>query len=659
MAATLIIELTETATNQTTNQSTVKCVIKVSSSGGSYNNTGPSGSVTFGGNASGTYSFTHNFSANTITTLYTRTFTVTHNSDGTGQVTASASFNTEVSPGTITASKTLTLKKIPRASSFSVDGPMTFASTLTFNINRASSSFTHLVQVSMGGSKVFEQGSVATSCQWSIPDNLSPGDADHREALATVTTYSGGTIIGSTTQSFNIYVSDQNRPAINSVTVIDNNGYYDDYGVYLANLSDLSVSISATAYSNASIDHYFARLGDNENVESNLNVVDIGSPNLTGTVPITAGCYDTRGRANNGQRNITVERAVAPQLYVYAFRAASSSSNVEDDEGNYIRIHVTGSTTRPGTKGTNTATVVVKYRRQGVSSWTTLNSANRGSTWDYYVYFSGSASYTYEIEVTATDTIGQDSTQTFTIGTAEPILDFKAGGEGLGMFTVSDVDGIKMGKPIYLPEGALTIYSWNTSNDEYLEGATFGSQGSLTIPGTFSSGDIIAGNVAAFGSGLRFQAVTTGGIEAFEFGTDSTGHPILYWGTPSTTKPIGGDMGRTLYTNSSGWNSGSDIITDAKKYRVFIIHNTSNSQEAMIGIRTNGNYICMFGAISQSDNYMYLNAAHFSTSTAEFGGPTDETWTRIYPRCFQLSPTRNVGTQATAILAIYRVIGVI
>lgn len=654
MAATLIIELTETATNQTNNTSTVKCVIKVSSSGGSYNNTGPSGSVTFGGNASGTYSFTHNFSANTITTLYTRTFSVTHNADGTGQVTASASFNTEVSPGTITASKTLTLKKIPRASSFSVDGPMTFASTLTFNINRSSSSFTHLVQVSMGGSKVFEQGSVATSCQWSIPDSLSPGDADYREALATVTTYSGGTIIGSTTQSFSIYVSDQNRPAINSVTIFDNNGYYDDYGVYLANLSDLSVSISATAYSNASIDRYFARLGDNENTESNLNVVDIGSPNLTGTVPITAGCYDTRGRANNGQRNITIERAVAPRLYVYAFRATSSSSNVENDEGNYIRIHVTGSTTRPGTKGSNTATVVVKYRRQGVSSWTTLNSANRGSSWDYYVYFSGSASYTYEIEVTATDTIGQDSVQTFTIGTAEPILDFKAGGEGLGMFTVSDVDGIKMGKSIYLPNGSLSIYAQpGGSSATYQQvlsfdtaGATF--SGGVTNNGYFNTPD----GMLVTGNGGMVQIMGSEGYGGITIGIDSVGRPTIEWGGPlAASTTIGGMMGKTLYTNSSGWNSGSEEITDSRHYRIFIIHSTSNSQEAMIGIRTNGNYICTFGCLSQSDNYMYINAGHYSTS--------GDTWTRIYPRVYQLSSVRGTGTQATAIQAVYRIIGVI
>lgn len=650
MAVSIYIDMKETAVNQSANTSTVQCDVFAVSTGGSYNTLSPSGSVVFSGSTSGTYNFTHNFSANTTTKIYTRTFTVNHSSDGTGSVTAKATFNTGVSSGTVTATKTITLTKISTASTFSVSGPMTFASNLVFTINRQNPSFTHLVQVSMGGSKVYEQGSVATTCTWAIPDNLSPSDSDYREATATVTTYNGGKIVGSTTQKFNIYVSDQNQPAINSVTIIDNMGYYDDYGVYLTNKSDFSISINATAYSNATITKYWVRVGDGDTTENHLNVVDIGSISLAGYITLTIGVEDSRGHKKTTTRNITLERPTAPRLTVYAFRTTSSSSNVENDEGRYIRIHVTGSTTRPGTKGTNNGTVVVKYKLQTSSSYTTLSSASRGSSWDFYTYFSGSASNVYNIQVTATDQIGQSSTVDYVIGTAEPILDFKAGGEGLAFFGVSDVDGIKMGKPIYLPQNSLDIYTWYNSAYQALLNL---SGGKATFNcGIFADSLGVDENVQLNGSNSLINWFY-GSIARMSLGV-SGGSPVFNW-----YSLIGGDMGRTLYTNSSGWNSGSDVIRDAKKYRIFIIHNTSNSQEAMIGIRTNGNYICVFGAISQSDNYMYLNAAHFSTSTAGFGGATDETWTRIYPRCFQLSPTRNVGTQATAILAVYRVIGVI
>lgn len=654
MPVSIYIDMKETAVNESAKTSTVKCDVFAVSTGGSYNTLSPSGSVTFSGNASGTYNFTHNFSANTTTKIYTRTFTVKHSSDGTGSVTAKATFNTEVSSGTVTATKTITLTKISTASTFSVSGPMTFASQLVFTINRQNTSFTHLVQVTMGGSKVYEQGSVATTCTWSIPDSLSPSDASSREATATVTTYNGGTIIGSTTQKFSIYVSDQNQPAINSVTIIDNMGYYDDYGVYLTNKSDFSISINATAYSNASITKYWVRVGDGENTENHLNVVDIGSISLSGYITLTIGVEDSRGRRSTTTRNITLTKPTAPRLTVYAFRTTSSSSNVENDEGNYIRIHVTGSTTRPGTKGTNNGTVAVKYKLQTSSSYTTLSSANRGSSWDFYTYFSGSASNVYDIQVTCTDQIGQSSTKTYTIGTAEPILDFKAGGEGLGMFTVSDVDGIKMGKNVYLPYGSLDIYAQTAGSSAAYQralyfntvGATF--SGGVTNGGYFTTPDGVLVNQ----NGGKVQIMGSDGYGGITIGIDSSGRPTISWGGPlAASTTIGGDMGRTLYTNSSGWNAGSEEITDSRHYRIFILHNTSNSQEAIIGIRTNGNYINCFGCLSQSDGYMYVNAAHFSTD--------GDTWTRIYPRVFQISPTSGVGTQATSILAVYRIIGVI
>lgn len=632
----------ETAVNESAKTSTVQCDVFAVSTGGSYNTLSPSGSVTFSGNASGTYNFTHNFSANTTTKIYTRTFTVTHSSDGTGSVTAKATFNTEVSSGTVTATKTIPLTKISTASTFSVSGPMTFASNLVFTINRQNASFTHLVQVTMGGSKIYEQGSVATTCTWSIPDSLSPSDANYREATATVTTYSGGTIIGSTTQKFNIYVSDQNQPTINSVNIIDNMGYYGDYGVYLTNKSDFSISIKATAHSNATITKYWVRVGDGESTENHLNVVDIGSISLTGYITLTIGVEDSRGRTKITTRNITLERPTAPRLTLYAFRTTSSSSNVENDEGRYIRIHVTGSTTRPGTKGTNNGTVAVKYKLQTSSSYTTLSNANRGSSWDFYTYFSGSASNAYDIQVTCTDQIGYTATQYYTIGTAEPMLDFKADGEGLGIFSIADVNGIKMGKPIYLPQNSLDIYTWYNNAYQALLNL---SGGKATFNcGIFADSLGVDDNVQLNGSNSLVNWFY-GSIVRMALGV-SSGSPVFNW-----YSRIGGDMGRTLYTNRSGWNSGSEEITDSSKYRVFIIQNTSNGQEAMIGIRTSSNYICTFGCLSQSDNYMYINAAHFSTDGDE--------WTRIYPRCYQLSSIRGTGVQATAILTIYQIIGVI
>lgn len=96
--------------------------------------------------------------------IQTETFVVDHNSDGTKSITISARSNglasswgyssTDASSGDATASVTVTLDTIPRASSISSisnDG-MTIngSNALTVNISRASSSFTHEVKFTFG-----------------------------------------------------------------------------------------------------------------------------------------------------------------------------------------------------------------------------------------------------------------------------------------------------------------------------------------------------------------------------------------------------------------------------------------------------------------------------------------------------------------------------
>lgn len=111
MAVSLILSVSESSVNQANNTSVVKVTLKAKSTSGSYNNTGPSGTITIDGTS---YSFSHNFSANTTTTLATKSKTVTHNADGSKTITVKGYFKTGVSSGNISTSKSVTLTKINR-----------------------------------------------------------------------------------------------------------------------------------------------------------------------------------------------------------------------------------------------------------------------------------------------------------------------------------------------------------------------------------------------------------------------------------------------------------------------------------------------------------------------------------------------------------------
>lgn len=110
------VELTEDSYSVANNTSYVTVKVKITTDSYSYNELSPSGYIEWGGVWSGdsNTSFSHSFSRSMTTTLFSKTYIAKHNDDGSGTVSASVTFYTGISAGTITASKSLTLTKIPR-----------------------------------------------------------------------------------------------------------------------------------------------------------------------------------------------------------------------------------------------------------------------------------------------------------------------------------------------------------------------------------------------------------------------------------------------------------------------------------------------------------------------------------------------------------------
>lgn len=117
------------------NQSTVQYLVKITTSGASHNDNNITTTFYIDGVK---YTKTHKLPSNTTTTVVDKTVTITHNNDGTRSVTASFSTPTNISAGTMTGSKTLTLDPIPRyttINSFTVSKRN--ETSLTFNWSTA------------------------------------------------------------------------------------------------------------------------------------------------------------------------------------------------------------------------------------------------------------------------------------------------------------------------------------------------------------------------------------------------------------------------------------------------------------------------------------------------------------------------------------------
>ena len=306
------------------NTSTVTAKVQLVSTGSSYtiNSTASkSGSLTINGTKY-TFNFTASLSGNQTKTLFTKTVTVSHASDGTKTCSFSATCGINVTLsgtyyGNVTASGSGVFNTIARASSISsVTSSVSVNGTnaVTVNITRAASSFTHTVVFSFGSYSKTTTG-VGTSTSYAIPTswlNAIP-NATSGTANVTVTTYSGSTKIGSAvSKNFTLTVPSTVVPTISAVSLSEAvSGLAAQFGTYVQNKSKIAVSITAAGALSSTIKAYKTTIQG-----ANYTAASFTSGILTqsGTSTVTITVTDSRGRTASTTRSITVTAYDAPKI---------------------------------------------------------------------------------------------------------------------------------------------------------------------------------------------------------------------------------------------------------------------------------------------------------------------------------------------------------
>ena len=223
---------TENSTNIANNTSslTVTAYIGRSSSAGASYMYGASIScpVSVTGCSNQTISYnnpgTVNIAAGGWLNIGSKTFTVSHNSDGSKSVSISSSFSNNVSPSSGSASGSMNLTKIPRASSVSCTNA-NIGSNSTINISRYSNNFTHTITYTFGNlTGTIATKTSSTSVIWTLPTTFYSKIPNSNSGVGIITciTYSGNTEIGRKTCNFTAYVTNSN-PIFNNFTFEDIN----------------------------------------------------------------------------------------------------------------------------------------------------------------------------------------------------------------------------------------------------------------------------------------------------------------------------------------------------------------------------------------------------------------------------------------------------
>lgn len=591
MAVTLRCGIKLNSQNIQNNTSNVTAYVDAVSNYGSWNHLNPSGTVKFGGNASGTFNFNHNFDANTTTRIYSRTFNVTHNADGTGRVTMSATFNTNVSSGTIHGSASLTLKTIPRASNPTVSGSLTMGSPITIKTNRASTSFTHTLTYSFKGHTGTIASGVGASTTWTpATATFAPWCTDATGATCTITcrTYQGTTLIGTKTTSFTLKVPSSAGPTISEMQVTDGTDNLATYGAYVQGFSSVRVLIGGSSEYGAGIMGRSASLdGLSGSSTSAVTPITLGAPPTAGARTVKGSIVDTRGFEDSSTQQIQVAAYEVPTVHLRAYRYDTTAQE-ESDESTTIRIEVSGSVCDVNSAGVNTSTVKVEIREHTADdsgTWETLDNQGRGQAPDFHIDTTGRAeTKRWDVRATLTDSLGSSASVTVEVGTAIPVMDFRGDGTGVAFYGIADRAGVRIaeaGLSLGFMDNSISRGIW--LEDEDGVGHQFIRQS--------SGGRPIVANHMALANEFYLQGILPSGSSTNLMRVNASGQVELLW-------TRGGLKGRVMKQLWSGtFSTGSITVSEMDYYHVFFVRTNLSAagflvmRDAISGAYFRGSYV--------------------------------------------------------------------
>ena len=428
------------------NTSSVTAKVQLVSTGSTYtinSSASKSGSLTINGTKY-TFTFSAALSGNQTKTIFTKTVTVPHGTDGskTCSFSCEAGINVTLSGtyfGTVPASGTGVFNTIARAStiaSVTASVAINGTNTCAVSITRASSSFTHTVKFSFG-SYSYTASNVGTSTSYAIPLTWMNGmpSSTSGTATVTVTTYSGSTKIGTAvSKNFTLTVPSSIVPTISSVTIAEAvSGLAAKFAAYIQNKSKLKVTTSAAGTYSSTIKSYKTTING---VNYSGASITSGTISTSGSVTITITVTDSRGRTATTTRSVTVLAYTAPKIGSFSVYR-SNASGVQDYNGSYATVKMNFAITSLNSK--NDKSHKVEYKQKSSSTWT---QATSGSVYSYNSTLTLTATFStetsFDIRLTITDYFGS-AVAASEIPTAFTLVDFNASGRGLAFGKVSEV----------------------------------------------------------------------------------------------------------------------------------------------------------------------------------------------------------------------------
>ena len=384
-----------------------------------------------------------------------KTFNVSHNEDGTKTITVSASFSQSgVSPSSGSASGTVKLTTIARASNVSINGG-TIGKTATITITSASDTYWHLLEYTFYSKSdpIVQLGKGISSYNWIIPSSLA-------SEIPTNTTSGNGTLRCITYNENDIEVGRKEIPMQLSVLdvptisdykiLIDESSDYSNWGLYLAGYSRAVITAKATAYNGASISQFSIFIGGvgNATVEPSGKNED-GTYSLSYTTGIfTSGgektiginATDSRGLTSSRYKeSVTVHQCASPTISTFVVNRTTSDQSIVTVKCNWTFDEI----------GDNTTVGAIQYKEGKNGTYVPIKNedgevryAEKGIEITLFETFEATKSYYFKLIVT--DSLGGKDEKEAFISTRQVTFDAREGGKGFAFGKMSEMDAFEM-----------------------------------------------------------------------------------------------------------------------------------------------------------------------------------------------------------------------
>ena len=392
-----------------------------------------------------------NWSTDTRIKLYNGTsiasgsLTIGHNDDG------SRSFSVNIQAGIYTyarncsGSGSFALNTIARASQPSC---ITFPNN-TQNVGDIGGSFyihmnkkanfKHTVRYVWGNLSDTIATNVVDNVQWTIPLNFANQIPNSTSGYGTiyVDTYNGSTKIGTKSCRFDATVPASMKPTIKSASVeVDNsaNSVIKEWGLYVAGYSKVKVSATANGSYGSTVSS-FTISGGYSTTQSGASLSYTGDKlTSSGDKSFTVVAKDSRGRSSDSKSagNITVYAYSKPSISAFSVQRGSTSK----------KIVVNANWSFSSVNGKNSVTATLFYKQSTSNSWSTYGTITKGESITLDTEFAEEHSYNFKLVVR--DAVGNSVQIESFISTIDVLLDFRAGGKGLGIGKIAESDAMEV-----------------------------------------------------------------------------------------------------------------------------------------------------------------------------------------------------------------------